>query len=437
MKCPQCNQENVDTAKFCKECGRQIGLDTNKQISSDSSRQRSDPGLSNKHIVGIAAVFGVIALTSFLWYIHPSVLSSALSPDFKCGHSYVRDASGIMYGTVLAKDGMCWLDRNLGASRVATSPTDETAFGWYFQWGRGADGHQLPNSTTTTTLAENVPGHGKFIVGDARNNDWRIDPDARSWSDKPDEPYAPWSGAKNDFNDPCPEGFRPPHEVEWKLLAQTESITDSESAFDSSLKLVSAGYRDASLPNKISDAGFDGLYWSNTPDIFQAGAGVYQKSRAIDGHSIRCIFNETLSEMSVRKRVIRKKLAQTDHEQQIMTGESIAEDTKYLLERYPLVKKDLLIMDSRIDRIDSRVFSVSACNSEKYPNDIKRIAICVNINDPDISWSSSNTTLNSQQISEAFRNKYEPLIDKQIESFGYNPDDYEIRYIGDYYNFDQ
>ncbi|MBE8189724.1 MAG: hypothetical protein HAW58_02385 [Candidatus Thioglobus sp.] len=39
-----------------------------------------------------------------------------------------------------------WMDRNLGAQRVARSSTDADAFGYLYQWGRAADGHQQRNS---------------------------------------------------------------------------------------------------------------------------------------------------------------------------------------------------------------------------------------------------------------------------------------------------
>ena len=38
--------------------------------------------------------------------------------------------------------GRTWMDRNLGASRVATGNTDAEAYGDLYQWGRAADGHQ-------------------------------------------------------------------------------------------------------------------------------------------------------------------------------------------------------------------------------------------------------------------------------------------------------
>lgn len=35
--------------------------------------------------------------------------------------------------------GVIWMDRNLGASHVAASSTDHSAYGCLFQWGRGND----------------------------------------------------------------------------------------------------------------------------------------------------------------------------------------------------------------------------------------------------------------------------------------------------------
>ncbi|MFZ1451482.1 MAG: hypothetical protein WAT20_02205, partial [Ferruginibacter sp.] len=45
--------------------------------------------------------------------------------------------------------GKIWMDRNLGASRVATSSTDDLAYGDLYQWGRLTDGHQNRTSGTT------------------------------------------------------------------------------------------------------------------------------------------------------------------------------------------------------------------------------------------------------------------------------------------------
>jgi hypothetical protein len=49
--------------------------------------------------------------------------------------------------------GKTWMDRNLGATQVATSSTDAAAYGDLYQWGRGNDGHQCRTSSTTTELS--------------------------------------------------------------------------------------------------------------------------------------------------------------------------------------------------------------------------------------------------------------------------------------------
>ena len=49
--------------------------------------------------------------------------------------------------------GRTWMDRNLGASRVAMSSTDTLAYGDLYQWGRRSDGHQCRNSPTMTILS--------------------------------------------------------------------------------------------------------------------------------------------------------------------------------------------------------------------------------------------------------------------------------------------
>ena len=59
--------------------------------------------------------------------------------------------------------GQVWMDRNLGAFRVAQSEDDYQAYGWLYQWGRLADGHEIRSSPTTTTLSSgDMPGHGDF-----------------------------------------------------------------------------------------------------------------------------------------------------------------------------------------------------------------------------------------------------------------------------------
>lgn len=60
--------------------------------------------------------------------------------------------------------GRVWMDRNLGASKVANNSNDVSAYGDLYQWGRFGDGHQFRNSAITNALSTgNTPGHEKFI----------------------------------------------------------------------------------------------------------------------------------------------------------------------------------------------------------------------------------------------------------------------------------
>ncbi|MCI5141738.1 MAG: hypothetical protein D3909_08430, partial [Candidatus Electrothrix sp. ATG1] len=81
--------------------------------------------------------------------------------------------------TVTSTTGRVWMDRNLGASRVATSQTDSQAYGDLYQWGRLIDGHQKRTSSTTAGLStSDAPGHGYFVTS---SSDWRITQNNQLW----------------------------------------------------------------------------------------------------------------------------------------------------------------------------------------------------------------------------------------------------------------
>jgi len=143
-----------------------------------------------------------------------------------------------------------WLDRNLGASRVCKSHDDESCYGDYFQWGRDADGHEKQNSATSPFLASSdTPSNGKMIIV--------VGPPA-NWSIKTNENL--WQG-ENGKNNPCPKGFRVPTIDE--LEAETIHITNNRVAYESFLKLPSAGYRNYSS-GVINKQGSWGSLWSSS-----------------------------------------------------------------------------------------------------------------------------------------------------------------------------
>ncbi len=178
--------------------------------------------------------------------------------------------------------GRIWLDRNLGASRVANSITDIESYGDYYQWGRGTDGHQLSTSSTTSVLSDNdTPDHGDFIITDYAPNDWRSPQNDDLWDNV------------NSTNNPCPNGFRIPTAEEW----ENEFLTWDDPLFESFLKLPCAGYR--SNYGNMSELGNYGFYWTsntlgslaNNLEISSSSTYSYLlrwNSRAIGG-SVRCI----------------------------------------------------------------------------------------------------------------------------------------------------
>jgi len=151
-----------------------------------------------------------------------------------------------VYGTVTTATGRIWLDRNLGASRVATSSTDVDAYGDYYQWGRPADGHQtkyLTNNNssgfTNTKSSSSVPSTDLWIVPTDASNDWLVTPD-----------NSLWTGA-NPATNPCPVGFRIPTESEWSA----ENIANVGATFQTNgLKLT--------LPGMLTNFGSGGASYT-------------------------------------------------------------------------------------------------------------------------------------------------------------------------------
>ena len=185
-----------------------------------------------------------------------------------------------------------WMDRNLGATRVATSSTDFNAYGSLFQWGRAADGHQLITWTSTTATAVNgttigpyngdTPPNAFFITAVSSPNDWRTTQNNNLWQ------------GLNGINNPCPKGYRLPTEAEWGAERSSWITDNAAGAFASPLKLTTPGFRDFDDGN-IFSIGTAGNYWTSTVSGtyarsigFADSIGIYNRNRAM-GLSIRCI----------------------------------------------------------------------------------------------------------------------------------------------------
>lgn len=149
--------------------------------------------------------------------------------------------------------GRTWMDRNLGASRVAISPTDEEAYGDLYQWGRPADGHQKRNSSTTGELSTNLqPNHDKLIMSRNSTNDW-LTPQNDTL----------WQGVYS-TNNPCPLRYRIPTLAEWTDEIESWDSLDADGAFESPLKFTLAGSRyRGDLRGAPYVEGESGNYWTS------------------------------------------------------------------------------------------------------------------------------------------------------------------------------
>jgi uncharacterized protein (TIGR02145 family) len=179
--------------------------------------------------------------------------------------------------------GETWMDRNLGASQVATNSNDVNSYGDLYQWGRFADGHQCRTSNTTATLSStDNPGHGDFITINSSPYDWRSPQNDNLWQ------------GVNGTNNPCPTGYRLPTEAELDAERLSWSSNDLSGAFGSPLSFPSAGLRN--YGNGSVYVLTEGFYWTSNVgvnfsrrfDIDNSSASFTGSGRAYAA-SVRCI----------------------------------------------------------------------------------------------------------------------------------------------------
>jgi len=187
------------------------------------------------------------------------------------------------YGTVTnPATGKVWLDRNLGATKVATSLTDAASYGHLFQWGRNADGHEVRTSGTTQYLAQDFFTQNGLFIRNTSPFNWLANDQIHMWSGTAAE------------NNPCPCGFRIPTAAEWEQERRTWIFNNAAGAFSSPLKLPNAGYR--AWGGSIFGVGTEGDYASSSGfngearylEILSNNASMSTLPRSV-GFSVRCI----------------------------------------------------------------------------------------------------------------------------------------------------
>lgn len=224
-------------------------------------------------------------------------IGTSVNPNWICSDGRIRGCGtgsvtfsykgqSVTYNTVERDYGngniKCWLDRNLGATQVATSSTDANSYGDLFQWGRRDDGHQVRTSNTTTSLStSDQPSNGNFITSTTTPYDWRSPQTANLWQ-----------GA---INNPCPNGWRLPTESEFNVERSSWINNNAAGAFASPLKLPMGGERASA--GGLFNVGVFGIYWtSDVSDIYSVSldfqvndAYMYALRRRNNGASVRCI----------------------------------------------------------------------------------------------------------------------------------------------------
>jgi hypothetical protein len=220
-----------------------------------------------------------------------SVTVSTLASQYASGSVFCSSGPTAIVEITNPSTGKVWMDRNLGASQVATSSTDAAAYGDLYQWGRRSDGHQCRTSPTTSTLSStDQPAHGNFILAPNTPYDWRNPQNNNLWQ------------GLNGVNNPCPSGFRIPTIVELNNERISWSSQDASGAFTSPLKLTVGGTR--GYDGVLYTVGTYGSIWSSSLvtspsccfvqslDFYSNSGGnasVNSSFGRANGSSVRCI----------------------------------------------------------------------------------------------------------------------------------------------------
>lgn len=229
--------------------------------------------VGNQDIILTATGTPIVSMTTFTLNTEPTC-------------SFTRAAETNVVDVTSSSTGKVWMDRNLGASQVATSATDALSYGDLYQWGRASDGHQVRTSTVSVlgvTSSSDQPGNSLFLITNSSPYDWRNPQNTNLWQ------------GSVGVNNPCPNGYRIPTSNELNAERALFATQNSAGAYNSSLKLTAGGYRVYNSGAFVNVGTFGG-YWSSNitstnSSLLQfnaSSASIGGNGRAI-GYSVRCI----------------------------------------------------------------------------------------------------------------------------------------------------
>jgi len=175
---------------------------------------------------------------------------------------------GKIYKTVRSPyTGRVWLDRNIGADHVCQSFTDRGCYGYYFQFGRGFDGHQLKDSPTTNIRKSSItPDDNEFVMVAGSTTTSGYDWVEKGVDDSLDNRLEVVN--RTDGSSVCPVGFRLPTYDEFYTDTYNNIAWDnfpSNNIDGNFLRLPFAGYRNSQDSRSlVVEENIRGAYWTSS-----------------------------------------------------------------------------------------------------------------------------------------------------------------------------
>lgn len=192
---------------------------------------------------------------------------------------------------VISETGAIWMNKNLGASQVATGSNDAAAYGDHYQWGKNVAFTSAYDTSNNIAgpVANATEAGTNFVTNGTAPYDWITPANDFLWNS------GTVSNPTKTAQDPCPTNYRVPTDTELNNELLAFSSNNRAGAYASTLKLPAAGFRHYSN-GALLYVGINGLYWSSSISGTTARRLFFNSSNAIMsgqgrayGFSVRCI----------------------------------------------------------------------------------------------------------------------------------------------------